>query len=178
VAPRRFNPGELTAPRTVPKDLPQAVAVAEPLLPQAPDLAAVPDGVPGGVPGGVIGGLAGALPSLVVPPPPPAAKAVPAAAVTRRLEVGGAVQAAKLIHEVQPLFPKLAEEARIGGVVRLKAVIATDGHIKDLTLISGHPLLIQSAMKAVRQWVYRPTYLNGQPAEVDTEIDVTFALST
>jgi periplasmic protein TonB len=175
-APRRFNPGELTAPPTVPKQPPLIAETSEPSLPTASDLAAVPGGLPGGVAGGVIGGIVGAVPSPAPPPPPPAEK--PAPAPVQRIKVGGAVQAAKLVHEVQPVFPKLAAEARIGGVVRLKAVIAKDGHIKDLALISGHPLLVPAAMKAVTQWVYRPTYLNGQPAEVDTEIDVTFALST
>ena len=60
----------------------------------------------------------------------------------------------------------------------MKAVIAKDGRIKDLRVISGHPLLIPSAMRAVKQWIYKPTYLNGQPVEIDTEIDVTFALAT
>ncbi len=60
----------------------------------------------------------------------------------------------------------------------MKAVISKDGRIQNLTLISGHPLLVQSAMDAVRQWTYKPTVLNGNPVEVDTEIDVTFRLST
>ena len=62
--------------------------------------------------------------------------------------------------------------------MRLKAVISKDGRIQNLTLISGHPLLVQAAIDAVRQWTYKPTVLNGNPVEVDTEIDVTFRLST
>ena len=83
-----------------------------------------------------------------------------------------------ILHQVQPEYPRLASSARIGGVVKLKAVIGADGRIKNLTLMSGHPLLVDAAMDAVRQWTYRPTVLNGKPVEVDTEIDVTFALST
>ena len=83
-----------------------------------------------------------------------------------------------VLNEVQPVYPRLASSARVGGVVRLKAVISKDGRIQNLTLISGHPLLVQSAMDAVRQWTYKPTVLNGNPVEVDTEIDVTFRLSS
>lgn len=76
-----------------------------------------------------------------------------------------------------PTYPKLAHDAHIGGTVRLKAIIAADGTVKDLSVISGHPLLIPSALNAVKQWVYKPTILNGTPIEVDTEIDVNFQLS-
>jgi protein TonB len=88
------------------------------------------------------------------------------------------VQAAKLIHQVVPQYPQLAHEARLGGVVRLKAVIAKDGTIEDLSVISGHPLLVPAAMNAVKQWTYKPTFLNGVAIEVATEIDVTFTLSS
>jgi periplasmic protein TonB len=62
--------------------------------------------------------------------------------------------------------------------VRLKAVIGTDGKIKNLTAISGHPLLVDAAMNAVRQWVYKPTVLDGTSVEVNTEIVVHFGLAT
>ena len=76
-----------------------------------------------------------------------------------------------------PEYPVLASEARVQGVVKLSAVIGKDGHVEDLKVISGHPLLIASAMDAVRQWVYQPTYLNSQPVAVQTEIDVNFRQS-
>ncbi|HLW76589.1 MAG TPA: energy transducer TonB, partial [Bryobacteraceae bacterium] len=79
--------------------------------------------------------------------------------------------------QILPEYPKLAHEAHIHGTVRLKAIIAADGTVKDLTVISGHPLLIPAALAAVKQWVYRPTILNGTPIEVDTDIDVNFTLS-
>ena len=90
--------------------------------------------------------------------------------------VGGAVQAAKLIHQVRPAYPPLAKQARIQGTVRLQAVIARDGSIQNLVLASGHPLLVPSAMEAVRQWRYSPTTLNGETVEVLTQIDVNFTL--
>jgi protein TonB len=138
----------------------------------------VPGGVLGGIPGGSLGGLANAFP----PPPPPAAKvtkpveAGPAHAAPASLSVGGDVQAALLIHQVTPAYPAIAKDARIQGTVRLSAIIAPDGTVKDLKVISGSPLLTDSAVNAVKKWVYRPTYLNGVPVEVITEIIVKFNL--
>ena len=64
----------------------------------------------------------------------------------------------------------------IQGTVRLDALIATDGTVTGLKVVSGHPLLVKAALEAVERWRYRPTLLNGQPVEVETEIDVNFAL--
>jgi len=79
---------------------------------------------------------------------------------------------------VQPEYPLLARQARIGGVARLKAVIGRDGTVQDLSLLSGQPLLVEAAMDAVKKWVYKPTYLNGVPVEVLTEVDVNFQLAS
>jgi protein TonB len=70
----------------------------------------------------------------------------------------------------------MARQARIQGLVRFTAVIGRDGHIQNLQLVSGHPLLVPAAQEAVRQWVYRPTLLNGEAVEVVTNIDVAFTL--
>ena len=94
-----------------------------------------------------------------------------------KIRVGGGVEAANLIHKVTPLYPPEAKAARIQGVVRFNATIGKDGSILELTLINGHPLLVQSAQDAVRQWVYKPTLLNGNPVEVVTQIDVNFTLT-
>ena len=83
-----------------------------------------------------------------------------------------------LLHQVRPVYPSMARLARITGDVRLKAVISTEGKIKNLTAVSGHPLLVDSAMNAVRQWVYKPTVLDGMLVEVKTEIVVHFGLTT
>jgi periplasmic protein TonB len=66
----------------------------------------------------------------------------------------------------------------VEGTVELSAVIGKDGHVDDLKVIHGSPLLIALALDAVKQWVYQPTYLNGKPVTVETEIDVTFRLAT
>jgi protein TonB len=64
----------------------------------------------------------------------------------------------------------------VQGTVVLVAVIGVDGRVKSLRVASGHPLLVQAALEAVRQWVYRPTLLNGDPVEVESPIEVHFKL--
>ncbi len=122
-------------------------------------ISGTPGGVPGGIPGGVTGGIAS---SSALPPPPDGGQ---------RVRVGGNVQAAT------PLYPPLAKQARIQGVVRFDVIIAADGSVKHVQLISGHPLMVQNAMDAVQQWLYKPTLLNGSPVEVVTTVDVNFTLS-
>jgi len=83
---------------------------------------------------------------------------------------------ARAVERVEPAYPALARQTRIQGTVRLHAIIGTDGHVEELEVISGHPLLVQAAMEAARKWRYAPTTWNGQPVEVDTTIDVIFFL--
>ena len=101
----------------------------------------------------------------------------PPPAGTARIQVGGNQQQDNLISQMPPAYPPLAKQARISGTVTLAAVIATDGHIKNLSVVKGHPLLVQAALDAVKDWVYRPTLLNGQAVEVATTIDINFTLS-
>jgi protein TonB len=82
-----------------------------------------------------------------------------------------------LISRVQPIYPPLARQARIQGSVELRAIISKAGTIENLTVVSGHPILIRSAVDAVRKWRYRPYLLNNEPVEVETEITVNFMLS-
>lgn len=100
----------------------------------------------------------------------------PVAGEVGRVQVDGNVQSARLVNKVQPVYPALARQARVEGVVRLHAIIGKDGSIEQLEVISGLPLLQQAALDAVRQWVYQPTLLEGKPVEVDTTIDVGFQL--
>jgi protein TonB len=159
--------GKLQAPTAIPK---QVTMIKE--EEQAPDMGVgvvggVPGGIPGGQSGGVLGGIIGGVVSTLPPPP----KAAPA-----RIRQGGNVQQAKLINMVRPVYPPLAKQARISGTVRLHAIIAKDGSVIQLEVVGGHPLLVQSALDAVRQWRYQPTLLNGEPVEVDTTVDVVFSL--
>jgi TonB family protein len=152
-------------------DLLLSMPGAKPIAMPGGVLSGVPGGVNGGTPGGVIGGIIGAIPSTAPTAPPPPADG------TKRIVIGGNVQQAKLISQPKPAYPALAKQARIQGVVHLSAIIGKDGSVIDLRVVSGHPLLIVAAMDAVRQWVYQTTLLNGEPVEVQTQIDVNFTLT-
>jgi protein TonB len=82
-----------------------------------------------------------------------------------------------LISQVPPVYPPLARQTRIQGTVVLRALISRTGEIKDLAVISGHPMLVPAAMDAVKQWRYRPYSVKGQPVEVMTTINVNFTLA-
>jgi TonB family protein len=94
-----------------------------------------------------------------------------------RIIVGGNVQAAMILKKVPPVYPELARAGRISGIVRLAVVIGNDGTIQSLNVLDGPPELAGAASDAVRQWVYRPTLLNGNPVQVQTTIDVNFVLN-
>ena len=111
------------------------------------------------------------------PPPPPRREQKPVEKPPDPVRIGGQVMMAKLVHQVTPVYPPLARQTRVAGMVQLQAVIGRDGRIQDLQVVGGHPLLIAAAVEAVRQWVYQPTTLNGTPVEVLTTINVTFTLS-
>jgi TonB family protein len=97
--------------------------------------------------------------------------------VASLVRAGGNVQAAKVKVQVKPVYPLVARSKGIQGTVRLHAIFAKDGTVKSLTLESGDPELVQAAKDAVSQWIYEPTRVNGAPVEVDTTIDVVFALN-
>jgi len=122
-------------------------------------------GTPGGSPGGVLGGVLASANS-----------AAPRIEV-KKLRVSAGVQASKLISQPKPLYPPIAKQARVQGTVVLAATISKSGTIDNLRVVSGHPMLTQSALQAVRQWKYQPTYLNGEPVEVETTINVNFSLT-
>jgi periplasmic protein TonB len=159
--------GQLKAPTVIPKKV-NIIKEEE----QPPDVGnavgGVVGGVAGGSAGGVLGGIIGGTSGSNLPPPPPKAN--------KPVRVGGAVQAANLVRQVQPTYPQIAKTAHVSGTVVLHAIISKDGSIEELTYISGPPLLMKNAMDAVRQWRYRPTMLNNEPVEVDTTISVVFTL--
>ena len=162
-----MDAGKLVAPKVIPKDIKIIKEEAEPDMSSVGMQGGVPGGVAGGSMGGVLGGVIGGMGGA---PPPPKPK------LTGPLKVGGNVQAARILNRVQPVYPPLARQTRISGTVRLHAIISKDGSIQQLEVISGHPLLQQNALDAVRQWRYRPTLLNGKPVEVETYITVIFQL--
>ena len=107
------------------------------------------------------------------PSPPPVTTKPPA---NKRIYLTSVVEEAKLVFHPSPEYPPLAKMARIQGTVRLEAIISKDGTIQDLKAVSGHPLLIRSAMDAVAHWRYQPTLLDHDPVEVVTEVEVKFIL--
>ena len=114
-----------------------------------------------------------AIPSLA--PAPPRKETAPVMREPMRVSQG--VQEAKLIRRVLPIYPRLAIQTRQFGTVRLEAIIATDGSIRSIRVLSGPAFLVPAAVEAVRQWLYKPTLLNGVPVEVLAPITINFKLS-
>jgi len=139
----------------VPEAPPPSIGIAE----------GVPGGVEGGVPGGVVGGVVGGLPQAP-PPPPPAAP----------VRVGGNIKPPTKTHDVRPVYPPIAQSARVQGVVIIEATIGADGRVKDTKVLRSIPLLDQSAVDAVKQWRFTPTLLNGVPVPVIMTVTVNFTL--
>jgi len=165
-----YTQGKLTAPVSIRKTVSVDNTAA------APDLGGVAGGVPGGVAGGQVGGSLGGVfggtgTSVPIPPPQqPAAK--------RIVRVGSSIKAPRQIYSVQPEYPPLAMQSHVWGTVVVSAVIDEHGNVVQARALSGHPLLIPAALKAVLQWKYEPTLLNGTPVAVEMEVTVHFNLGS
>jgi protein TonB len=159
--------GALRTPTKIPQKIQM---IKEEEAPPAMASSGVVGGVPGGIPGGQMGGVIGGIISSTP-------VAVPKVATPQRVRVSQGVSQGLLVKRVQPNYPPLARQARIQGTVVLHAVISKDGSIENLTLVSGHPMLAPAAIDAVKQWRYKPYLLNGEPVEVDTEVQVNFTLA-
>ncbi len=118
----------------------------------------VQGGVRGGVPGGVTGGVQTRAQIAPPPPPPPNGRAP------------------EVLRRVPPVYPPLAKQARIQGVVRLRVEIGADGKLLGTTVVGGHPLLIPAAQEAIRQWTFKPAEADGQPIQASMQVDVNFLL--
>jgi protein TonB len=160
--------GQLRTPTKIPEKV-QMIKEEEAPPPQMA-MGGVVGGVPGGVPGGQMGGVIGGIISSTP-------VAVPKVAAPQRVRVSQGVSQGLLVRKVQPAYPPLARQARIQGQVVLQAVISKTGSIEGLRLVSGHPMLAPAALEAVKEWKYKPYYLNGEPVEVETQITVIFSLS-
>ena len=177
--PRQFTDAGLLTPRVIPG---KAASIIDLEAPSAPSTGLSAQGVPGGtgLPGGplhpVIGDMLQGPPSLAAPPAAPARTRLESRPLTR-IVVGGNVSPPKPIRDPKPVYPPLARQARVAGVVRIEAIIGADGFVKNIHLIRGHPLLAPAAIAAVKEWRYTPTLLNGEPVEVVMQIDVNFTLS-
>jgi len=154
-----------------PTKIPQKIQMLKEDEAPPPSAVGVVGGVPGGVPGGSMGGVIGGIIGQS------AAPVVPKAVTPQRVRVSQGVSEGLLVHKVTPPYPPLARAARVQGSVVLQAVIGKDGNIQNLKLVSGHPMLAPAAIEAVKQWKYKPYFLNGEPVEVDTQITVNFTLA-
>jgi periplasmic protein TonB len=134
-------------------------------------------GVAGSLESNPAGNAAPILQSARIAPPPDKPNVAEPRPPPKLVNVSKGAQLAKLIHQPKPIYPPFAITARISGTVQLVGIISRDGTIRNLQVISGNPLLIQAALEAVRQWVYRPTLLNGEPVEVTSPIEVNFILN-
>jgi periplasmic protein TonB len=167
-----YTAKKLTTPNSIPKRVTQESADAA----APPDLSGAVGGVPGGVVGGEIGGLAGGAfggTGTAVPPPPPQPQP------TKRLvRAGSLLRPPRQTLSIDPEYPALALQTHISGSVVVDAVIDERGNVVQVRAVSGHPLLIAAALRAVSQWKYEPTSLNGQPVSVELQVQVHFHLPT
>lgn len=166
------NAGKLVAPSVIPKTI--AEIKEAPLPPDAIDGVAggVPGGVAGGSMGGVIGGVIGGV-STAAPAPIAPKDNRPKAPV----RVGGRVREPKPVVRMEPAYPPLARQTHIQGSVIIDAILDERGNVVEMKVLSGPPLLIQSALDAVGRWKYEPTYLNDEPVPVQLNVTVTFRLN-
>ncbi len=143
----------LQPPLTIAANDAKPVAASPDAAPAAPDLG----GLSSKVPSSVISGIPVARPELAP-----------------KIQVSSGVAQGLLVHQVTPRYPPQARLAHVQGTVVLQALIGKDGSVRNLHTLSGPPLLTQAAIDAVKQWRYKPYYLDGQPVEAETQINVKF----
>ena len=163
--PTRETPSAVVNPDAAPLVEPASIA-PESLVPF--DTAPAGPGLAIGSLGDPVGGV-----SDIAPPPPTPRPAVPPPPV----RPGGVVRPPQKVHHVAPLYPPIAQQAKISGVVIVEALIAEDGAVRDVKVLRSVPLLDRAATDAVRQWRFTPTLLNGVPVQVIMSVTVTFTLN-
>jgi len=168
---RTFRPTPtpaLTMPTLIPKKIVQIKDE------DAPDIggAGVPGGIAGGEDGGVLGGVLGGMPSGPAAPPPP-----PSATKKTVRRVGGDVKPPRQLVRVNPVYPAIAQIAKVEGTVEVDAVIDEEGKVVQARAVSGPPLLLAAALQAVLKWRYEPTYLDGMPVSIQMTVEVGFRMS-
>ena len=153
------------SPSVAPSDAPPSIE-PEPAAETTTSAIGVPGGVPGGLPNGVVGSP-GLMPDVPLPPPP-----LP----TKPLPVGGRIKEPTKVRHVPPVYPTMAQQAHVEGMVIIEAIIGIDGRVKEARVLRSKPLLDQAALDAVKQWVFTPTTLNGIPVPVIMTVTVNFML--
>jgi protein TonB len=156
---------------TVPSDASRNVAPIEPPSQIVAESVHEPASQPIGgiVDGGV--DLGGRLEALVLPPPPP-----PPPPPQQPMRLHSGMQAPRKVFNVDPIYPRIAESAHIGGVVILEAVIDARGRVESVRVLRSLPLLDQAAVDAVKQWIFTPALVNGTPVPVVMTVTVNFEL--
>ena len=157
VAPHPEEPAKFVAPLETPAEVKPEEGIALGVE------GGVPGGVEGGVPGGVIGGIVGGLPQEAPPP-------------VKAVRVGGLLKAPQLMKKVDPVYPDLARQARLGAFIILEATVDATGHVREVTVLRGAPLFDEAAQEAVRRWVYRPLLLNGVPTPFILTVTLKFSI--
>jgi len=163
--------GTFTEPPYIPPNVPPPGSDEPPIvvlpLPGSANLGGTHTGTIGFQPESL--GLLKPVPPPVIEPPPPPSKKPP-------MKMGGDVLQSKLVKKIVPEYPPLAKQARVSGSVVLQVNVDEDGNVVDIRVLSGHPLLEEAAVGAVRQWKYSPTLLNGEPVPVVATVTVVFNL--
>ena len=161
----RDTPEAVTDPRIAPTTAPDTIAPEVETLPSTPR-------VEGGIDlGGGAGVNIGTGVNIGPPPPLPPAPVVP-----QYVRPGGDIKVPKKVLHVAPVYPSIAQQARVEGTVIIEATIGVDGRVKDARILRSKPLLDQAAIDAVMQWRFTPTLLNGVPVPVLMTVTVTFTL--
>jgi periplasmic protein TonB len=156
---------QTTSPDKAPITAPTEI-LPEPTIELGPSLAPDQSGDDIGVPFGITGPVG--PPVTALPPPPVERKPV---------KVGGVVQAPRRVVSVAPVYPPIAQASRVEGTVEIEALIGEDGRVRNAKVVRGKHLLNEAALTAVRQWVFTPTRLNGEPVAVIMTVTVVFSLN-
>jgi protein TonB len=152
---------------SVPTMIPKHTVTDAPAMAAAPDMASA---------AGVFGGVGSVLGSegIGVPPPPPVAAAAPKKAVFITNDMKQPV----LIYSPKPVYPSIAQAARVQGTVVVDATINEHGDVVEARVVSGPGLLRQAALTAASQQKYQPTILDGQPTAVELHVEINFHLAS
>lgn len=166
LSPPPSQPLPTTSPTKAPIEAPAEIK-PEAAIELSPSIGPPIDGDPSGVPFGIKGALGPRVAAL--PPPPPVER--------KPLRVGGQIQPPRRLVSVAPVYPRVAQAARVEGTVEIEALIGEDGRVRNAKVIKGKPWLNEAALTAVGQWVFTPTRLNGEPVAVIMTVTVVFRLN-
>lgn len=157
---------QTTSPDKAPLEPPDEIK-PESMIELSPSDSGQPDGDDAGAPFGIKGAIG--PPVAALPPPPPVER--------KPVPVGGKIQPPRRLVTVTPVYPPIAQAARIEGTVEVEALIGEDGKVRNARVIAGRDVLNDAALTAVRQWKFTPTRLNGEPVAVIMTVTVVFSLN-